>query len=78
MASGHDHPHEPPAADRAGGVLGAGLERAARMAFVSGRDLGLATGAAVAVAGALVALAVMPGRHDPGGTDGGSERGSRQ
>jgi EmrB/QacA subfamily drug resistance transporter len=65
-------------AGRVGGVLGAGLEHAARTAFVSGMDLGLAAGAAVAVAGALVALAVMPGRHGSGGTDGGSERGNSQ
>jgi EmrB/QacA subfamily drug resistance transporter len=48
-------------AGRVGGALGAGLEHAARTAFVSGMDLGLATGAVVALAGALVALAALPG-----------------
>jgi EmrB/QacA subfamily drug resistance transporter len=65
-------------AGRAGGVLGAALEHAARTAFVSGMDLGLATGAAVAVAGAVVALAVLPGLPRSRHADGKSERESSQ
>ncbi|HLH81921.1 MAG TPA: DHA2 family efflux MFS transporter permease subunit [Trebonia sp.] len=49
-------------AARAGGVLGAELERAARGAFASGMHLGLVTGAAVALGGCLIALVVLPGR----------------
>lgn len=48
-------------AARAGGVIGPLLAHAARSAFVSGMDLGLATGAVVAAAGALVTLAALPG-----------------
>ena len=49
-----------------GGVLGAELAHLARSAFVSGMDLGLATGAGVAAAGCLIALIVLPSRaaHD--------------
>jgi len=49
-------------AGRVGGVLGIELARAARSAFISGMDLGLATAAAVAIAGGLLALATLPGR----------------
>ncbi len=49
-------------AARAGGVAGALLAQAARAAFVSGMDLGLRVGAAVALAGAVIALATLPGR----------------
>jgi hypothetical protein len=49
-------------AGHAGGILGAGLAHLARTAFVSGMDLGLTVGAAVAVAGCLLALAVLPSR----------------
>jgi EmrB/QacA subfamily drug resistance transporter len=45
-----------------GGVLGAALAHLARSAFVSGMDLGLTVGAAVAVAGCLLALALLPSR----------------
>jgi len=65
-------------ASRVGGVLGTALEHAARAAFVSGMDLGLVTGAAVAVAGAIVALAFLPGLPRSRRRDGGSGRGSSQ
>jgi hypothetical protein len=61
-------------AGRVGGALGAGLEHAARAAFVSGMDLGLLTGAAVAVVGALVALTLLPGLPRSRGADGKSQR----
>jgi hypothetical protein len=53
-------------AKRVGGVLGAELGLLARSAFVSGMDLGLATGACMAAAGCLIALIVLPSRaaHD--------------
>jgi hypothetical protein len=47
-------------AARLGGHLGALLDQAARSAFVSGADLGLAVAAAVAAVGFLVALAALP------------------
>jgi len=47
-------------AARLGGTFGAGLAHLARQAFVSGMDLGLVTGALVVLAGALVALFVLP------------------
>ncbi len=50
---------------RVGGILGAALSHLARSAFVSGMDLGLATGAGVALVGCLIALAALPSR-DPG------------
>ena len=50
-------------AARVGGIEGAALAQAARSAFVSGMDLGLATAAAVAVAGGVVALVSLPGRR---------------
>jgi EmrB/QacA subfamily drug resistance transporter len=49
-------------AARAGGVIGAQLSHLARSAFISGMDLGLITGAAVAAAAALLALAALPSR----------------
>ena len=49
-------------AGHVGGVAGAALAHLARSAFVSGMDLGLTVGAAVAVAGCLLALAVLPSR----------------
>jgi len=49
-------------ASRVGGFLGAELGHLARSAFVSGMDLGLATGACVAVAGCLIALIALPSR----------------
>ncbi len=51
-----------------GGGLGADLAQVARSAFISGMDLGLATGAGVAIAGAVLALAWLPGRAQAGGT----------
>jgi hypothetical protein len=45
-----------------GGVLGAQLGLLARSAFASGMDLGLATGAAVAAAGCLIALIALPSK----------------
>lgn len=47
-------------AGKAGGQLGAELVSQAKQAFVSGMDLGLFTGAMVALAGAIIALAVLP------------------
>jgi EmrB/QacA subfamily drug resistance transporter len=49
-------------ATHAGPVLGAALEHLTRSAFISGMDLGLTTGAAVALAGCLLALATLPSR----------------
>jgi hypothetical protein len=45
-----------------GGTAGQLLAHLARTAFVSGMDLGLFTAALVAVAGALLVLAWLPGR----------------
>jgi EmrB/QacA subfamily drug resistance transporter len=50
-------------AARAGGVLGTELGRAAREAFASGMDLGLVTGAAVALTGCVIALVALPGKR---------------
>jgi EmrB/QacA subfamily drug resistance transporter len=47
---------------RVGGLLGAELGQLARSAFVSGMDLGLVTGACVALAGCLIALIALPSR----------------
>jgi EmrB/QacA subfamily drug resistance transporter len=49
-------------AARLGGAAGASLARLARSAFISGMDLGLLTGAAVALAGCTLALAFLPSR----------------
>jgi EmrB/QacA subfamily drug resistance transporter len=57
-------------AARVGGALGAELAVAARSAFVSGMDLGMLTGAIVALAGCAVALVTLPGRtRRPTGQD---------
>jgi hypothetical protein len=50
-----------------GGTLGAALTNLARSAFVSGMDLAMITGAAVALGGCLLALAVLPARPAMGG-----------
>ena len=50
------------AAARAHGTTGSPLVHLAKTAFISGMDLGLLTGAAVAVAGCLVALIFLPAR----------------
>jgi len=50
-----------------GGILGAALVHLARSAFISGMDLGLAVGAVVALAGALLALAALPARPPAAG-----------
>jgi hypothetical protein len=50
------------AAARAGGTTGPPLIHLAKTAFISGMDLGLLTGAGVAVAGCLVALICLPAR----------------
>ena len=52
-------------AAHAGPVLGAALDHLARSAFISGMDLGLTVGAAVALAGCLLALAALPSRPAP-------------
>jgi EmrB/QacA subfamily drug resistance transporter len=49
-------------AQRVGGATGQALAHEARTAFISGMDLGLATGAVVAGCGALLALIALPGR----------------
>jgi EmrB/QacA subfamily drug resistance transporter len=59
-------------AGRIGGLLGAELGQLARSAFISGMDLGLATGACVAAAGAVIALIALPSRarnHQEGRPD---------
>jgi hypothetical protein len=58
-------------AGRAGGVTGALLAHAARMAFMSGVQVSLAVGAFVAIAGAVLVLACLPSRPspDPGADD---------
>ncbi len=53
-------------AERAGGILGLGISRAARAAFIDGMGLGLEVGAAVVLAGVLIALIALPMR--PGGS----------
>ena len=52
----------PGVAARIGGSTGALLPHAARIAFISGMDLGLTIGAAVGRAGAIIALAAFPSR----------------
>jgi EmrB/QacA subfamily drug resistance transporter len=49
-------------ASRVGGFLGAELAQLARSAFISGMDLGLATGACVAAAGCVIAVIALPSR----------------
>ena len=49
-------------AARVGGVTGDLLSHLARSAFISGMDLGLITGAAVAATAGLLALAALPSR----------------
>jgi len=43
-----------------GGELGRLLTQAARSAFISGGDLGLLTGAAIVLAGSVLALVTVP------------------
>jgi Major Facilitator Superfamily len=50
-------------AQHIGGIRGAHLADAAREGFITGMNLGLRTGAIVALAGAAFALAVLPGRE---------------
>ncbi len=52
-------------AARIGGQFGAELAHAARSAFVSGMDLGLLTGACVAIGGCIIALLVLPPQRPP-------------
>ncbi len=49
-----------------GGATGAALAGLARASFISGMDLGLLTGAAVALLAGLLALIVLPGRPSAG------------
>jgi EmrB/QacA subfamily drug resistance transporter len=58
-------------AARVGGAAGELLWHAARSAFMSGMDLGLVTGAAVAAAASLLALAALPSR--PRASAGGAD-----
>ena len=53
-------------ATHAGGALGAVLAHLARSAFISGMDLAMVTGAAVALAGCLLALLFLPSRPAAG------------
>jgi EmrB/QacA subfamily drug resistance transporter len=62
-------------AAHAGGVLGAALAHLARSAFISGMDLAMITGAAVALGGCLLALAVLPARPARGGQPAGGDKG---
>ncbi|MGD0704222.1 MAG: hypothetical protein ABSA02_30600 [Trebonia sp.] len=55
-------------AGQVGGSLGAELAHLARTAFVSGMDLGLEVGSAVAVAGLVIALLALPSRESRSGT----------
>jgi len=50
-------------ASRIGGQLGGLLAQAARTAFASGMDLGLLTGAGLAIGGCVIAVAVLPSRE---------------
>jgi len=59
-------------ATRVGGASGGLLTHLAKTAFVSGMDLGLVTGCAVAIAGCLLALAWLPAR--PGAVPGSGRR----
>jgi hypothetical protein len=54
-------------AGQVGGALGGELAQLARSAFASGMDLGLVTGAAVAVAGGLIVLLALPSRDGDSG-----------
>ena len=47
-------------AAQVGGELGRLLTEAARSAFISGADLGLLTGAAIVLAGSVLALVTVP------------------
>jgi hypothetical protein len=58
-----------------GGTLGAALTHVARSAFVSGMDLAMITGAAVALGGCLLALALLPARPAAGGDRPGGGQG---
>jgi EmrB/QacA subfamily drug resistance transporter len=49
-------------AERVGGVTGAELAHAARVAFMNGSKVGMAVGGAVALFGAVVTLAALPSR----------------
>jgi EmrB/QacA subfamily drug resistance transporter len=53
------------AAARTGGSFSLLLAHLARSAFISGQDLGLLAGAAVVLAGFVLALATLPARPDP-------------
>ena len=63
-------------AERIGGASGLLLAHAAKAAFLSGMDLGLLTGAAVGLAGCLVALAAVPSRPLAGSGNPPSREGS--
>lgn len=49
-------------AHKLGGIPGAAISHAARTAFMSGMHLGLVTAAIVALTGAVLALATVPGK----------------
>ncbi len=52
-------------AGHVGGAAGAGIAMAARSAFMSGMDLALTVGGGAVLAGAILALAVLPMRTQP-------------
>jgi EmrB/QacA subfamily drug resistance transporter len=60
-------------AARVGGATGVLLSHLARAAFISGMDLGLVTGAAVAAAAAVLALAVLPARRSQAAEETGEQ-----
>ena len=61
-----------------GGVAGVRLAHAARDAFISGMGLGLVVAAIVALAGAAIAFAILPGRGAGARELGDLERGEAE
>lgn len=57
-------------AERLGGPAGQALAQAAKVAFMSGMDLGMLTGAAVAAVGSVLAFLIMPRRAGRPGVPG--------
>jgi EmrB/QacA subfamily drug resistance transporter len=64
-------------AGNAGGATGALLAQAARAAFMSGAEIALATGAAVALGGAVLILARLPSRTTRHAPDPGTDTAQR-
>ena len=61
-------------AARVGGQAGAELAEAAKGAFINGMDLGLLTGACVAIGACVIALVVLPRRRSPARPTPGGQR----